>query len=67
MALFTVTVDNRSPALDRRDQECAVIARALDLAANDLRRSGGAKTSGSIIDGGGVSVGSWLYSPQATS
>ena len=37
MALLTLTVNNRSPALDKQAQEVALIARALELAAQSIR------------------------------
>jgi hypothetical protein len=67
MALLTLTVNNQSPALDKQMSEVALIARALDLAAGDIRRNGGSKTSGNIIDTGGATVGTWTYTPQAAS
>jgi hypothetical protein len=44
-----------------------VIARALDLAAQSIRAAGGQQTSGNILDTGAVVVGSWTYTPQASS
>jgi hypothetical protein len=67
MALLSLTVNNQSPALDKQTQEVALIARALDLAAGDIRRGGGAKTSGNILDTGAVVLGTWTYTPQASS
>jgi hypothetical protein len=66
MALFVLTVLNRSPAMDRKDQETQKIARALQLAAQDIGSHGGANTTGNIVDEGAV-LGSWVYTPQATS
>ena len=67
MALLSLTVNNAIPALDKQAGEVALIARALDLAANDIRRNGGAKTSGNIIGDGGVTLGTWTYTAQAAS
>jgi hypothetical protein len=67
MALLTLTVNNQSPALDKQASEVALIARALTLAAQDIRSSGGAKTSGNILTDGAVVLGSWSYVAQATS
>ena len=67
MALLALTVNNASPALDKQAQEVALIARALDLAANDIRRNGGAKTSGNILGDGAVVLGTWTYTAQAAS
>jgi hypothetical protein len=67
MALLSLTVNNASPALDKQAQEVALIARALDLAAHDIRRNGGAKTSGNILGDGAVVLGTWTYTAQAAS
>jgi hypothetical protein len=67
MALLSLTVNNQAPALDKQGQEVALIARALALAAGDIRRNGGAKTSGNILGDGATVLGSWVYSPQASS
>ena len=68
MALLTLTVNNASPALDKQHQEVQFIDRALDLAKRDIRASGGKKTSGNILADGGVTViGTWTYTPQASS
>jgi hypothetical protein len=66
MALAVITVNNPSPALDKRAQEVQIVHRALDLAANDIRRNGGAKASGTMTDGG-VTIGTWTYTAQAAS
>lgn len=67
MALLSLTVNNQSPALDKQAQEVALIARALELAAQSIRGAGGAQTSGSILDTGAQVVGTWTYTPQASS
>jgi hypothetical protein len=67
MSLAVVTVNVPSPALDKQAQEVALIARALALAAGDIRRSGGAKTSGNILNDGATVIGTWTYTPQASS
>jgi hypothetical protein len=67
MALLTVTVNNPSSALDKRFKEVALISRALELAVQSIRAAGGAQTSGNIMDTGQVLLGSWVYSPQASS
>ena len=66
MALLSLTVNNQAPALDKQGQEVALIARALALAAGDIRRNGGAKTSGNIINDGGVTIGTWTYTAVAS-
>jgi hypothetical protein len=67
MPLLTLTVNNASPALDKKHQEVALIARALDLAASAIRGPGGSVTSGNISGDGGVVIGTWAYTPQAGS
>jgi hypothetical protein len=65
MALLSLTVNNASPALDKKFQEVQLIARALDLAASAIRGPGGAVTSGNIVDTGGAVLGTWTYVAQA--
>ena len=65
--LCTVTITAPSPALDKQAQEVALIARALTLAAQSIREAGGAQTSGNILDTGAVVIGTFSYTPQATS
>jgi len=67
MALFTLTVNNLSPVLDKKFQEVQVIARALDLAEQAVRSAGGSVTSGNILTDGAVLLGTWTYTPQASS
>ena len=67
MALCVVTVNNLSPALDKKFQEVQVIARALALAAQAISGPGGQVTSGNIIGDGGVTLGTFTYTPQAQS
>jgi len=67
MSLFVLTIPNPSPGLDKQAQEVALIARACEIAAGDVRRAGGAKTSGNAIDSGGVTIASWVYVPVAGS
>jgi hypothetical protein len=66
MSLLTLVVNNASPALDKKAQEVALIARALDLAASAIRGPGGAVTSGNIVDTGGAVLGTWTYTAQAS-
>jgi hypothetical protein len=66
MAIFTLTVNSQSPAMERKASELAFIERALALAVQDVRAAGGAKTSGNIATDGAVVIGSWVYSPQAS-
>ena len=67
MTLLALTVNDASPALTTRAQEVQRIARALDLAATDIRRNGGTKSSGNINDDGAALIGSWTYVAQAAS
>jgi hypothetical protein len=68
MALFTLTINNLSPALALQSQEVERIHKYLHLAIQDLRGSGGKHVSGNIVEAGGVTVvGSWTYTPQASS
>jgi hypothetical protein len=66
MAMFVLTVNNPSTALDKQHQEAQLVHRALDLAKQDFRSSGGKRTSGNIIHDGGVLLGSWIYTPVAS-
>jgi hypothetical protein len=67
MALLTVTINNPATPLDRQHQEVALIQRALQLAAMEIRSNGGKKTSGSIMDDGAKLLGTWAYTPVAAS
>ena len=67
MALLSLTINNLAPALDKKYQEVAIIARGLDLAAQTIRMAGGQATSGNINGDGDVLLGSWVYTPQAAS
>jgi hypothetical protein len=67
MSLCVVTINNLSPALDKKFQEVSEIARALSLAAQAIASAGGQQTSGNILDSGAVLVGTWTYTPQASS
>jgi hypothetical protein len=67
MALLTLTINNPSTALDKQHQETQLISRALQVAQQDIRANGGKKTSGNINGDGGVLLGTWTYTPVATS
>jgi hypothetical protein len=68
MALFTLSISNLSPALEKQNQEVQRVHSYLLLAAQDVRSSGGKKTTGNILDNAGaVVVGSWTFTPQAGS
>jgi hypothetical protein len=66
MALAVITVNNPSTAMDKRAGEVQVVQRALDIAANQIRRAGGASASGTMTDGG-VTLGTWTYTAVASS
>jgi hypothetical protein len=66
MALLSLTVNNPAVAMDKQHGETHLIARALDRARLDICGAGGAKTSGNIIGDGGVVLGTWTYTPQAS-
>jgi len=67
MSLAVVTINNQSPALDHKASEVALIARGLEIAAQQLRSQGGLATSGNITNDGGALIGSWTYTAQASS
>jgi hypothetical protein len=67
MALLVVTINNPTPALDKKHQESQLIHRALDLAKTEIRANGGNKVSGNITDDGGKVLGSYIYTPVAAS
>lgn len=66
MSLAVITINNPSPALEKRFQEVALVARALDIAENQIRGAGGAAASGTMIDAG-VTLGTWTYTAVAGS
>lgn len=66
MSLAVITVNNPSPALITRNQEVQLVARAMDIAENQIRSAGGAAASGTMIDQG-VTLGTWTYTAVASS
>lgn len=66
MALFTLTINNQSPALDKKYQEVERIENFTRLALQALGAARGGVTSGNIVYTG-TTVGSWTYTPQASS
>ena len=64
-ANLSVTVN--IPTSETRQIETMWAQRGAELAASAVRRAGGAATSGNMISDGGVSIGSWTYTPQAAS
>jgi hypothetical protein len=67
MALFTLTINNLSPALERQSQEAQLIDRFLMHAAREMHSNQGKKASGNIIGDNNAVVGNWTYTPQASS
>jgi hypothetical protein len=67
MTLAVITVSSPSPAMTTRAQEVQFVARALDLSKAAIRSAGGAVTSGTVIDSGGVTLATWTYTPVASS
>ena len=65
MPLAVITVNNPSPALDKRAQEVQIVHRALDIAESQIRAVGGAAASGTMIDAG-VTLGTWTYTAVAS-
>jgi hypothetical protein len=66
MSLAVVTVNNPSPALDKRFQEVQLVNRALGIAENQIRSAGGTVSSGTMTDAG-VTLGTWTYTAVAGS
>ena len=66
MALAVITVNNPAPALEKRAQEVQVVQRALDIAESQIRTAGGASASGTMIDAGGITLGTWTYTAVAS-
>jgi hypothetical protein len=67
MALFTLTINNLSPVLEKQNQEVQRIHSYLLLAAQDMRSAGGKKKTANILSDGAAVVGTWTYAPQAGS
>lgn len=65
MSLAVITVNNPSPAMDTRAEEVAIVQRAGNIAANQIRAAGGATSSGTMTDGG-VTLGTWTYTAVAS-
>jgi hypothetical protein len=65
MSLFTLSISNLTPTLEKQHQEAQRIHSYLLLAAQDIRSAGGKRTTGNILEGA-VVVGSWTYVPQAS-
>jgi hypothetical protein len=68
MALFTVTINNLSPALEKRVQEVTIVQQYVEQALQAMRAAGGVQSSGNILAPGGATVvGNWTYVAQASS
>jgi hypothetical protein len=67
MPLAVITIADPATPLSTQAQEVALIARGLDLAARSIRGAGGAQTAGDIVDTGANVIGSWTYTPVASS
>ena len=67
MSLCVVTINNLSPQLDKKFQEVQIIARGLELASQAIQGAGGQSASGTIATDGGVVLGGWTYTAQASS
>jgi hypothetical protein len=67
MALAVITINNLSPALDKKFQEVTIVARGLALASQAIQAAGGQTTSGNILNDGATVIGTWTYTPQAAS
>lgn len=63
----TLRVDVSIPKSETKSIEVKWCHRALELAAHEIRRTGGAQTSGTITGDGGIVLGSWTYAPGASS
>jgi hypothetical protein len=68
MTVFTVTITDQG--FDKKSAEVAYLSRVLDLLKNELGRSRGNVTSGTILgtNAAGVantSLGSWAYAASA--
>lgn len=64
MSLAVITINNPSPALDRRAGEVQLVHRALVIAETQIRAAGGGSSSGTITDNG-VTLGTWTYTAVA--
>jgi hypothetical protein len=67
MSAATVTVNVTIPPSEKKAQEVVWATRALAMASQAIESQGGLVTSGNLIDGFGVNLGSWSYSSGASS
>lgn len=71
MSVFTVTINDPSPAFDKKAAEVGFIIRVLQEVEKELGRGQGTVTSGTVISTGAsgtanTSLGSWIYTAAAT-
>jgi hypothetical protein len=66
MSLAVITINNPSPAMVTRNQEVQFVARAMDIAEQQIRVAGGFSASGTMTDQG-VTLGTWNYTAVASS
>lgn len=62
--IFSLTVTDTTK--ETKQAEVQQVARALSIAAHDVRAAGGAATSGTIFDDRGTSIGSWSFTGSAS-
>ena len=62
--IFSLTV--LDPSADTKAIETQIVARSLEIAAQQVRSAGGLVTSGTITGDGHAVLGSWTYTPTAT-
>jgi hypothetical protein len=67
MPAAVVTINTITPQLDKKFQEVATVARGLSLAAQAISQAGGTATAGNILDDGAKLIGSWTFTPAASS
>lgn len=67
MALAVITINNLATPLERKFQEVERIERFLRYAETAIRQGQGQVASGNILDVNNTVVGTWTYTPQASS
>jgi len=65
-ASATVTITNPA-SYGSRASEVQMVARALAIAAQQIRAAGGRAASGTITGDGAVVLGSWTFTAEASS
>ena len=75
MSVLTVTINDPSPAFDKKSSEVAYLEQVLTFIGAEIRRGNGTVTSGTVpgpnhTAGSGpqpsVSLASWTYTPAAS-